>query len=198
MTINPITAKKAQMTPATTQILFLDLQPKIVGGSRTNSPEALTRAAVALARIGKLFGLPMLVSLVPVGEAEPRLVPELEAELQGAPRVIRTAMAALDDSATAAAIEANGRHDLVVCGTITEVAVLLACFGAARRGYEVHVPVDACGGTSSRTEDAALRRIESFDANTAAVTTLGAVLAGDLATPQGTDLMQILGPIMQG
>ena len=47
-----------------------------------------------------------------------------------------------------------------------------------------------------RTEEAAFRRIESFDANTAAVATLGAVLAGDLASPQGFKLMKILKPVM--
>ena len=196
MTTNPIAAKKAPMTPGTTQILFVDLQPEIIGGSKTNPPEALVRSAVALARIGRLFGVPMCASVVPVGREPPRLVPELAAELAGSPLTVRTAAAAFDDVATASAIEAAGRHDLVVCGVVTEVAVLLACFGAAARGYEVHVPVDACGGTTRRTEEAALRRIESFDANTAAVTTLGAVLAGDLAGPEGVELMKILGPIM--
>ena len=103
---------------------------------------------------------------------------------------------AFDDAPTAAALKATGRHNLVVCGVVTEVAVLLACFGAARNGYEVHVPVDACGGTSQRTEDAAFRRIESFDANTAAITTLGAVLAQDLASHKGVELMKILQSIM--
>lgn len=192
MTTNPIAAKKAPMTPATTQILFVDIQSEIIGSSATNPPEALVRSAVALARIGKLFGLPMCASVVPVGPEPPRLVPELA----GSPLLVRTAAAAFEDGPTASAIEAAGRHDLVICGAVTEVAVLLACFGAEARGYEVHVPVDACGGTTRRTEEAALRRIESFDANTAAVTTLGAVLAGDLASPQGVELMAILKPIM--
>ena len=48
-----------------TQILFLDLQPETIGGSRTNPPDGLIRSAVALARIGKLFESPMTVSPVP-------------------------------------------------------------------------------------------------------------------------------------
>ena len=67
MKTNPITAKKAPMTPGTTQILFLDIQPEIVGSSKTNPPDKLIRSAVALARIGKLFELPMIVSLAPAG-----------------------------------------------------------------------------------------------------------------------------------
>lgn len=196
MTTNPITAKKAPMTPGTTQILFVDIQPEIVHGSKTNLPDALVRSAVALARMGRLFGLPMCASVVPVGPEPPKLVPELAAELAGSPILVRTVAAAFDDGHTASAIENHGRHDLVICGVVTEVAVLLACFGAAARSYEVHVPVDACGGMTRRTEEAAFRRIESFNANTAAVATLGAVLAGDLASPQGLELMEILKPVM--
>lgn len=198
MTVNPIKEAKAPMTPATTQILFVDIQPEVLGGIRTNPPDALVRAAVVLARIGRLFGLPMMASVVPAGDAEPRLVPELAAELPGVMPFARTAAAVFDDAPTAAAIGAAGRHDLVICGAVTEVAVLLACFGAVAAGHEVHVPVDACGGLSQRTEEAAFRRIESFDANTAAVATLGAVLAQDLGSPQGVALMRILAPLMKG
>lgn len=196
MTSNPIRERKAPMTPDTTQILFIDIQPEIVGSSRTNPPEKLIRAAVAIARIGRLFGLPMTASIVPAGPGEPRLVPELAAELPGVVPLVRTMVPVFDDAPTAAAIAASDRHDLVVCGVVTEVAVLLACFGAVVHGHEVHVPVDACGGTSPRTEDAAFRRIESFDANTAAVSTLGAVLAQDLSSATGRELMRILQPVM--
>ena len=198
MTVNPITEKLTPMTPATTQILFVDIQPEIVGSSKTNPPTKLVQSAVAIAKIGKLFDLPMAVSLVPVGETEPRLVPELAAVLGHIKPLVRTMAPVFDDKPTAAGIKAFGRHDLVVCGVVTEVAVLLACFGAKMAGHEVHVPVDACGGLSQRTEEAAFRRIESFDANTAAVATLGAVLAQDLSSPKGVELMKILQPLMKG
>ncbi len=90
---------------------------------------------------------------------------------------------------------ALGRHDLVVCGVVTEVAVLLAAF-AAVWGHEVHVPVDACGGYSQRTEDAAFRRIESFDAATAAVATLGGCSSPTWATASGQEMMTILQVVM--
>lgn len=197
MTVNPIIARKAPMTPATTQILFVDIQPETMGGNGTNPPAALLRSAVVLARIGRLFDLPMTASIVPAGPGEPRLAPELAAALPGVTPMVRTMAGVFDDAPTTAALAATGRHDLVVCGVVTEVAVLLACFGAALNGYEVHVPVDACSGLTQRTEDAAFRRIESFDANTAAVATLGAVLARDLASPKGVELMKLLAPLMR-
>jgi hypothetical protein len=196
MTINPIKEKKVPMTPATTQILFVDIQPEVIARSKTNPPEKLLGSAIAIARIGRLFDLPMHASVVPTGQGEPRLPAELAAEMPGVKPMARTMVGAFDDRATAAAIQATNRHDLVICGAVTEVAVLLACFGGVLRGHEVHVPVDACGGLTQRTEEAAFRRIESFDANTAATVTLGAVLAMDLGTPKGADLMKILAPLM--
>ena len=196
MTTNPIIAGKAPMTPASTQILFVDLQPGIVGNGGTNPPEALIESAVALARIGRLFELPMFASVVPTGDGEPQILPQLASELVGIVPMARSAAAVFENAPTAAVIAATGRHDIVICGVVTEVAVLLACFGAVACGYEVHVPVDACCGITRRTEEAAFRRIESFDANTAAVATLGAVLAGDLTSVKGVELMTILKPLM--
>ncbi|WGF89270.1 isochorismatase family protein [Marinivivus vitaminiproducens] len=185
------------MTPETVQILFIDIQPEIVANSRTNPPERLTAAAVALARLGTLFDLPMHASVVPAGTGKPRLVPELADALPTVTPLTRTTAPVFGDGPTKAAIAATGRHDLVVCGVVTEVAVLLAAFDGVLAGHEVHVPVDACGGLSQRTEEAAFRRIESFDAATACVATLGAVLAQDLGTDLGRETMAILQTVMR-
>ena len=52
--------------------------------------------------------------------------------------------------------------------------------------------MDACGGFSARTEEAVCRRIESFDADTAATATPGAVLAQGLGSNAGKSMMAIL------
>ena len=196
MTYNPIKENSKPMTPDSVQFLFVDIQPGIVENSKTNPPKELVRAAVALARLAKLFKAPVHLSVVPMGDGPPQVVPELAAETAGVPLLLRTMIPAFDDEPTRKAIAATGRHDLVVCGLVTEVAVLLACFGAIRNGYEVHVPMDACGGMTVRTEEAACRRIESFDANTAATATLGAVLAQDLSSDIGKSMMAILQDLM--
>lgn len=196
MTSNPIAEHKTPMTLRTVQMLFIDHQPGIVGSCRTNPLDKLTAATVGLAKLAKLFDIPVTVSCVPMGAGQPTLIPELETVLADAPRFIRTVAPVFDDQATKRHIEGLGRHDLVVCGVVTEVAVLLAAFAAVSLGHEVHVPVDACGGYSQRTEEAAFRRIESFGAATAAVATLGAVLQPDLGSSQGQRMMTILQAVM--
>lgn len=196
MTSNPIAEHKKPMTLSTVQMLFIDHQPEIVGTSKTNSVEKITAATVGLAKLARLFDIPVTVSYVPIGSGQPKLIPELEAILSDAPRFPRTVAPVFDDKATCKHIEGLARHDLVVCGVVTEVAVLLAAFMGVSLGHEVHVPVDACGGYSQRTEDAAFRRIESFGAATAAVATLGAVLQPDLGSSQGQEMMKILQSVM--
>lgn len=192
MTINPIKESKTQMTAASTQILFIDVQPEIVAGAKTNTPQRMVDACVAVAKLGRLYGLPIHASVVNTGMGEPRLVPELAEIIPDVTPLVRTMAPVFEDGPTTKAIEAAGRRDLIVCGIVTEVAVLLAAFGAVARGYEVHIPVDACAGITQRTEEAAFRRIESFDANTASTATLGALLAMDLGSPKGRETMQIL------
>jgi Isochorismatase family len=63
---------------------------------------------------------------------------------------------------------------------------------AIAAGYQVYVPVDACGGMSSRTEDAAFRQIEAAGGVTTSVVTLVTALAPDFSTDLGKKAFGIL------
>jgi hypothetical protein len=52
--------------------------------------------------------------------------------------------------------------------------------------------IDACGGMSQRTEEAALRRIAKSGASTVSVMTLAGELAGDFREPKGQQAIGIL------
>jgi isochorismate hydrolase len=196
MSSNPIAEHKKPLNASTVQLLLIDVQPETIGTSRTNSRENLVKAISGMARAAKLFHLPMTASLMKLGSETPRLLPELDGPWQGVPILSRTTMNPFDDAATKKRIEELGRHDIVIFGVTSELAVLLAIFSAVVLGHEVHVPVDACGGYSQRTEEAAFRRIESFGAATAASVTLAAVLQPDLATKGGPEMAEILTHLM--
>jgi hypothetical protein len=51
--------------------------------------------------------------------------------------------------------------------------------------YRVQVPVDACGGLSARTDDAALRQIEAAGGVTTSVVSLATAMAPDFAQEPG-------------
>ena len=169
----------------TVQVLFADLQPQIVARSKTNPPDALARGAAVLAQIARLLHLPMHLSVVPEGGQPPECIPELARETEGVAQLPRISFSPFFDEATRAAIAATGRQHLVIAGFATEVVVLHAVRDALAAGYRVLAPVDACGGMSSRTEEAAFRQIEAAGGITTSVVTLVTALAPDASTDLG-------------
>src|SRR5260370_42550283 len=121
--------------PNTVQVLVADVQPQIVAGSKTNTPEALARSAGVLARVARLLHLPMHLSVVPEGGQRPELIPELARETQGVPQYPRVSASPFLDEATRAAIAATGRQHLVIAGFATEAVALHALRDALAARY---------------------------------------------------------------
>jgi hypothetical protein len=180
------------LDPATVQILFADLQPPIVARSKSNPPQDLTRAASVLARCARLLGLPMHHSVVPEGGEVPEVLPDLAKETEGAPQLARMTVDPFLDPQTRAAIDGAMRPVLVIAGFATEAVVFHAALSALESGYQVQVPVDACGGMSARTEDAALRQIEAAGGVTTSVVSLVTAMAPDFALEPGRNTFAAL------
>jgi pimeloyl-ACP methyl ester carboxylesterase/nicotinamidase-related amidase len=187
-----------RLDPNTVQVLFADLQPQLVVRSKTNPPDALARSAVVLAQIAGLLHLPMHLSVVPEGGQRPELIPKLAAETEGVAQHSRLSASPFLDEATRSAMAATRRQNLVIAGFATEVVVLHAVRDAIAAGYRAYVPVDACGGMSSRTEDAAFRQIEAAGGVTTSVVTLVTALAPDYSTDLGRKAFAILQSLRLG
>jgi nicotinamidase-related amidase len=74
----------------------------------------------------------------------------------------------------------------------TELAVQLPALTASDQGYKVFVVLDACGGMSERTEQAALQRMAKAGATTVSVMTLAGELAGDFREVKAQQAIGIL------
>ncbi len=163
-------------------IIFLDLQTEIVKNSRTVPVEQLRVRAAGLAKLAALHGLPAYASSVPPGGEYLADVLEPLAGLQPRPRTETTAFA---DAGLVELLRAGGRSIFVLSGVASEIVVQRTALDALAAGFSVHVAVDACGGISERTEDAAWRRIVQAGGVTTSTTTLIAELAGDFTTELG-------------
>ncbi len=175
---------KQAIDPRDTLVLFADLQEGIVELTRTQPLARLKKSVHALAKLAKILELPVLVSGVAgEGGAPARMIAEI-AEGYGAYAIHhRTTANSLLNEDIVAAIEASGRKTLLVSGVATELAVQLPAVTAAENGLRAFVMLDACGGTSERTEQAALSRIAHAGGSTVSVLTLAGELAGDFRTP---------------
>ncbi|GAA5077879.1 nicotinamidase-related amidase [Thermocatellispora tengchongensis] len=115
---------------------------------------------LALAKIAKVFGTPLVVTNgSDDGPAGP-LYPELQDVLGDHPVIVRPPVFdAFDDENFAAAVEASGRRRLIMAGIQTDVCLALTALTAVDRGYEVYAVVDASAATTKETHDTAVMRL---------------------------------------
>jgi Isochorismatase family len=176
-----------------TVILFADLQAGIVELTQTNPLDQLKIRIRALAKLAKLLDIPAIVSGVLGEDGTPaKVVSEIADGLGALPTYHRTTCDSFLNEEIVSAIKATGRKTLLISGVATELAVQLPALTAADQGYRVYVVLDACGGMSERTEQAALLRIAKGGATTVSVMTLAGELAGDFREAKAQQAIGIL------
>ena len=136
--------------------------------------------------------MPVTVSIVPVGDAALKLIPEVIVEALDTPRFLRASASPFLDEKTRTTLGPHDRKTLVIAGFATEVVVLHAVTAAVEAGDPALVPVDACSGLSARAEAAALRQIEAFGAEVTSTVTLATALGADFTTPQGKQMFAVI------
>jgi nicotinamidase-related amidase len=179
------------LDPKCAAILFADLQVGTIELAASNEPARLRRSVGALAKLAHLFDIPVIVTTVP-SEGGARVTPEIGAALGDLPQHTRTTTDAFTHVPTRDAITKTGRKTLLVAGVATEIIVQHSSLSAAAQGFDVQVVIDACGGLSLRTEDAALRRLSQSGVALTSVVSIGGQLAGDFSTSVGGQAMGVL------
>jgi nicotinamidase-related amidase len=184
---------ESRIAPTDSVILFADLQAGIVELTQTNPLARLKTAVLGLAKLAKLFEIPVIVSAIQ-GEdgSAAKIVPEIGEALGELSIHHRTTCDSFLNPDILAAIEGTGRKTLLISGVATELAVQLPALTAAGLGYKVFIVLDACGGMSERTEEAALLRIAHAGATTVSVMTLAGEIAGDFRDPKAQQASGIL------
>jgi len=182
----------ATLDPSQTVVLFADLQAGIIELSATNEVTRLRRAVSALAKLARLFDIPAVVTTAPGRDGAARVTPEIAAALGELPAHTRNTTDAFLHAPTRDAIVSTGRRTLLVCGVASEIIVEHSALSAAAQGFQVQIVVDACGGLSPRTEDAALRRMTQAGIVTTSIASISGQLAGDFTQPKGGQAVGIL------
>ncbi|MFD4949609.1 hydrolase [Streptomyces sp. NPDC058409] len=153
------------MTPKNSALVIIDYQPVQVNSIDSMDRQLLVNNVVGLAKIGRTYELPIVHSTVNVqtGLNKPP-VPQLRQALDGLPTYDRTSINAWEDREFVDAVKATGRRKLIMAALWTEACLTFPTLDALREGYEVYPVVDAVGGTSLASHEAALRRIEQAGA----------------------------------
>lgn len=182
----------SKIDPQDTIVLFADLQEGIAELSRTNPYDRLKKGVSALARIAKILSLPVIVTGVAGAEGPAKIMPEIAEALGEITVIHRTTADAMLNESIGAAIAATGRRTILISGVATELAVQLPAISAVDLGYRTFVVLDACGGVSERTEQAAISRIESSGGWLVSVITLAGELAGEFTSPEAQALVPVI------
>ncbi len=183
----------SRINPDDAIILFADLQSGIIELTATTTIERLRKGVRSLAKLAKLLQIPVIVTGIQGDGGEPaKITPEIAEILGEPPTLHRTTCDAFLNPEIVSAIKATKRKTLLISGVATELAVQLPALSASEAGYRVYVVVDACGGMSERTEQAALQRIGKAGASTVSVMTLAGECAGDFREPKAQQAIGIL------
>lgn len=153
-------------------------------------------ASGALARVADILGIPMFFSVVPENGRPPTHLPTLAGHAVPANTFVRRSASPFMDGGLVEAMAETGRGILVVAGFATEAVTLKAGLDGLVAGYDVRVALDAGGGRSERTENAALRRLERAGAITTSVADIIISCAPDFSRPPGSETFAVLHELM--
>lgn len=149
------------LTPQNAALLIIDFQPVQVSSVASRSKRELVANITALARIAKLYRLPVVLSTVNVntGKNQPT-IHQITDVLPDARPIDRTAINAWEDEDFVNAVKATGRNKLLMAALWTEVCLVHPALDALQAGYDVYAIVDCVAGTSVEAHEAGLRRLE--------------------------------------
>jgi len=148
------------ITPKNAALIIIDYQPNQLNAVASIDHLTLVANIVAVAKVAKLYGTPVLLSTVNVkslGSAP--TIRQLAEVLKGIEAFDRTSINAWEDEEFVTAVRAAGRKKLIMTGLWTEACLTFPTLDALREGYEVYPVVDAVGGTSVEAHRAGLERI---------------------------------------
>lgn len=158
-----MTGKLDLLTPANSQIIFIDHQPQMAFGVQSIDRQVLKNNTVALAKAAKVFGIPTTITTVETESFSGKTYPELLDVFPDAPLLERTSMNSWDDQKVRDALAraaAEGLRKIVVSGLWTEVCnTSFALSAMADTDYEIYMVSDASGGTSKEAHDMAMTRM---------------------------------------
>jgi nicotinamidase-related amidase len=161
---SPSTGRSPLNEPADFALLLVDPQAGLAFGVGSIDRQVLLGNVIALTRTAQVFSVPTVVSTSASKVYSGPMMPAIRAHLPDVIAIERRSMNVWEDDAARNAVVATGRRRLLVAGLLTEACVTFPVLSALADGHEVFVVADACGGLTTASHDAALRRMESYGA----------------------------------
>lgn len=141
-------------------LLLIDHQSGIMQLVHDYSPAEFRSNVLALAKLGRAFELPTILSSSYETGPNGPLIPELLALYPDAPVIRRPGqISAWDNPEFVAAVKATGRKKLIMAGVTTDVCLAFPAMQAVDDGFEVYGVIDASGAHDFATQSMAVQRL---------------------------------------
>jgi len=170
----PVLSEKGLLTPTNCVVALIDLQPQMLFGVTNFDRQTIINHNVALAKIARVFDVPLVLTAVETTSFSGHTWPQVQAACPDVTPIERTTMNSWDDANFVAAIKKTSRKTLLLAGLWTETCVALPAIQAINDGYDVYVVEDCCGDVSALAHDNAMRRM--IQAGAKPVTALSVML----------------------
>ena len=151
-----------QLTPDNAAVLFIDNQTTLTLGVQSIDMQLLKVNTEGLAKIAKIFDLPVMLTTTgggAEGPSEPLLKPITETFPDVAPINRMGNLNAMDDPRFAEAVKATGRRKLILSGITADFCLVYPTLTLIAAGYPVFIPIDASGSWTTAINDAAIQRL---------------------------------------
>jgi nicotinamidase-related amidase len=181
--------------PEDSALVLIDHQIGTMQLIHTMPVADVRRFTLALAKAARVLGMPVVLTSSQEDRMQGPLLPEFETILPEAfaARVRREGLVnAWADPAFRGAIEATGRHNLIMAGVTTDVCLVFPAIDAIADGYRVQAVMDASGSPYALSEEMARQRMAAAGVTLTATNTVIAELAQDWSTEAGQPLIQLL------
>ncbi len=169
------------LTPQNSALVVIDYQPSQIEQVRSMDHDLLLENIISIAKVARLFGIPIVHSTVNVANGQGPTLPGLAEELAEYPPIDRTTTNAWEDVEFLQAVRATGRRKLILCALWTEICMAFPALDAMREGYEVYPVLDAIGGTSEEAHRAGIERTVQAGAQPVSWVSLAVELQRDWA-----------------
>jgi nicotinamidase-related amidase len=182
-------------TPSDSALVLINHQVGTMKLIKTIPLEVVKRNTLALAKVAKVLGIPVVLTSGTEDKFQGPLLPEFEEILPEAfaTRAKRAGVInAWNDPNLKAAVEKTQRRNLIMAGVTTDVCLVYPAISACREGYQVQAVLDASGSPYDISEEMARRRMEREGVILTATNALIAELAQDWSCPEGGQLFGIM------
>ncbi|MCK5394524.1 MAG: hydrolase [Gammaproteobacteria bacterium] len=178
-----------RLTPDNAALLLIDHQAGLALGVETMNPETFRNNVIAIAKVGKLFKLPTILTTSADSGPNGPLMPDITKVFPSVDIIRRKGeINAWDDSKFKQAVEATGRKKLIVAGISTDVCLLFPVLSAISEGYDVYAVFDSSGTWNDIAQQATMMRLSQAGCKTTNWVSVAAELQNDWRNPTGQEL----------